>query len=311
MKSSGEGNANGKIILMGEHSVVYGKPAIAFPFQPTHVTAEITDHIYDALRSDYFVGPLAKAPKSLENIKTLIHQLRHDFSTPPVQITISSTIPAERGMGSSAAVAVAITRAFFDWQNLPLSHELLLTYVNYAEKISHGNPSGIDAAATAGDEPILFQKGAAFETFPINISGFLIVADTGVKGKTRQTVKAVAQRFEQDNKTTGHLINELGDLTLKAKKAILNNQAAYLGELMNAAQKNLAALQVSDQTLDNLIMVANQNGALGAKLTGGGKGGCMIALASDYSTAKKITTALTNQGAKATWIQELGVYQYA
>ena len=80
---------------------------------------------------------------------------------------------------------------------------------------------------------------------------------------------------------------------------------------MNAAQKNLAALQVSDQTLDNLIMVANQNGALGAKLTGGGKGGCMIALASDYSTAKKITTALTNQGAKATWIQELGVYQYA
>ncbi len=94
--------------------------------------------------------------------------------------------------------------------------------------------------------PILFQKGAAFETFPINISGFLIVADIGVKGKTRQTVKAVAQRFEQDNKTTGALINELGDLTLKAKKAILNNQARYLGELMNAAQKNLAALQVSD-----------------------------------------------------------------
>ncbi len=79
MKSSGEGNANGKIILMGEHAVVYGEAAIAFPFQPTHVTAEITDHIYDELRSGYSVGPLAKAPKSLENIKTLIHQLRHDF----------------------------------------------------------------------------------------------------------------------------------------------------------------------------------------------------------------------------------------
>lgn len=310
MKTTGEGIANGKIILMGEHSVIYGEPAIAFPFKATSIRATIKKSREDALFSVYYNGELANAPSSLNNIKQLIQTLKQAFGTPELALTLESTIPAERGMGSSAAVAVATTRAFFDWLELPLDESTLLTYVNQSEKIAHGNPSGIDAAATSGDQPIYFRKGEPFQNFNLNIDAYLIVADTGVKGKTRDTVREVARAFEQNPKETKKYIEKLGHLAQEAKLAISQNQPMILGRVMNQAQEALQTLQVSDQTLDHLIATARSSGALGAKLTGGGRGGCMIALAADYPQARLISEKLSEQGAKATWIQELGVCQY-
>ena len=213
-------------------------------------------------------------------------------------------------MGSSAAVATAVTRAFYDYIEQPLSREQLLTNVQISEKIAHGNPSGIDAAATSSLEPIYFVKGHPFDYFSLNIDAFLIVADTGIKGQTRAVVKDVAHLFEKDQQKVGQKIQQLGYLTRQAKKAIVKNNPEHLAQAMNEAQLILKNLTISNDFLDVLIETARDSGALGAKLTGGGRGGCMIALAQTKTKAQEISEALLQAGAAATWIQGLGVHTY-
>ncbi|WP_207694616.1 mevalonate kinase [Enterococcus sp. DIV0212c] len=306
----GHGQASGKIILMGEHSVVYGEPAIAFPFQETYISTKVEPDTTMIVDCHYFSGKLSEVPAQLKSVKEVIVQtltaLHHETAT--LKITITSTIPAERGMGSSAAVAVSIVRALFDYFDIPCTSEDLLPLVNGAEKIAHGNPSGIDAAATTGNEPLYFIKGHPLESFPMNVSNaFLIVADTGIKGQTRAAVSDVAHLFEQNKQEISQHITELGHLTKCAKQAILADDVHTLGKVMNQAHVQLQALTVSNDQLDQLVTTARENGALGAKLTGGGRGGCMIALADSKEQAEKIAASIETAGAVATWIQSLGV----
>lgn len=306
----GHGQASGKIILMGEHSVVYGEPAIAFPFQETFISTKVEPNTLMIVECHYFSGKLSEVPPKLKSIQEVILQtlsVLHQENT-QLKITITSTIPAERGMGSSAAAAVSIVRALFDYFDVPCTQETLLNLVNRAEDIAHGNPSGIDAAATSGNESLFFIKGHPLETFPMNVSNaFLIVADTGIKGQTREAVRDVAHLFEQNKQAVSKHITELGHLTRLAKQAILADDVYALGKVMNQAQIQLKALTVSNEQLDQLVDVARKNGALGAKLTGGGRGGCMIALADSKKQAVKIAAAIKSTGAVATWIQSLGV----
>lgn len=309
MKEIGYGIASGKIILMGEHAVVYGEPAIAFPFMGTSITATIYPSFTTTLDCLFYQGPLAKAPATLKSVKALIHKFREDFQIQQdFHLKINSTIPAERGMGSSAAVAVAISRAFFDWLEIDAAQKDILAYVEHAEKIAHANPSGIDAAAISGTSAILYQKGLSLKPFDAKIDAFLVVADTGIKGQTRQAVKDVAHLFEQDPKNVAPLIEKIGSLTLDAQQALLENDPWLLGTCMDEAQAALKDLGVSHPALDHLISEAKDAGAIGAKLTGGGRGGCLIALAENQTAGEMIQQKLIDSGARAVWIQGLGVY---
>lgn len=304
----GYGRAAGKIILMGEHSVVYGEPAIAFPFESTAIITTITPAEIPTIDCSYFSGSLEEIPENLYSVKTVIQQTLHQLNQEKAMLkfVITSSIPAERGMGSSAAVATSIVRALFDYFQISCSSETLLYLVNQAEEVAHGTPSGIDAATISGKHPILFTKGEPFSPFPMNVANtFLIVADTGVKGQTREAVREVAERYQQNPIQVNAQIKELGRLTILAKKAILMDDNQLLGEAMNLAHYELQTLSVSNHQLDHFVYTALEHQALGAKLTGGGRGGCMIALSNSEEHARQIAVSLEKAGAKKTWIQSL------
>ncbi|HHF7011016.1 mevalonate kinase [Streptococcus mutans] len=310
------GKASGKIILMGEHAVVYGQPAIAIPFSAVETVAEVKeDGEALTVTCEFYDGLVHKMPEILESLK---HAIRFSLyrigapQDPAIHIDIHSTIPAERGMGSSAAVAVAIARSLFNFYGKVLTDKELWEIVQSSEKIAHGNPSGIDTVTTSGKSPVFFVKDQPIEQLSINMDAYLIVADTGQTGQTLKAIQSVKALL---NKVTYQIdslsdpkqaIKELGQLTKLAKEALLNNYILELGEVMNQAHQLLASLTVSNQTLDRLAQAARQAGALGAKLTGGGRGGCLIALAKDKESAEKIARTLLEQGAKQAWCQYLG-----
>lgn len=174
-----------------------------------------------------------------------------------------------------------------------------------SEKIAHGNPSGLDTIVTVSNQPIYYIKDQSIETFDINSDGYLIVADSGIKGQTKLAVSELAKLKELKPEFVNKSITTLGELTKEAKVYLQENEMNELGVTMTNAHNILVDLNISNESLDNLVNSALNSGALGAKLTGGGKGGCIIALAKDYASAKYICSNLLSDGAKQTWVMEL------
>ncbi|APX72807.1 mevalonate kinase [Companilactobacillus allii] len=306
----GIGKSHGKTIIMGEHAVVYGYPAIAIPLVSIPVIVRIKVNPESTLSSKYFVGKLSNLPDSLSGVKYLINLLDEKLNTEHINyaISIDSSLPIERGLGSSAAIGSALTRAFFDFFDKPLDDDTLIHYVNKSETVTHGKASGLDALTVISDFPVNYSKKEQVNYFNFNSDGFLVIADSGVKGKTKETVSDVKKMYDKDPHYIGEILKQLGQCTKQTKMALNDNHLKTLGKIFNTANNLLSELNLSIPKTDKLIQSANNSGALGSKITGGGRGGCIICLARNLTNAEMIQRSLIKSGAEQTWLQPLSIY---
>ncbi|WP_454384381.1 mevalonate kinase [Streptococcus sp. Marseille-Q7087] len=290
-KEVGVGQAHSKIILIGEHAVVYGYPAISLPLLEVEVTCRVVPAGTPwRLFEEDTLSMAVYASLEYLNIKDAYIRCR-----------IDSAIPEKRGMGSSAAISIAAIRAVFDYYQAELPHDVLEILVNRAEMIAHMNPSGLDAKTCLSDQPIRFIKNVGFEELAMDLSAYLVIADTGVYGHTREAIQVV----ESKGKEALPFLYALGELTRQAEEAIKARDAVMLGEILTKAHGNLKEIGVSSLEADALVETALQHGALGAKMSGGGLGGCIIALVADYHQAQDLAERLEEKGAVQTWIESL------
>lgn len=305
------GTAHSKLILIGEHSAVYGKPAIALPFPAIEARAtieEVKNNDTILFESSYYSGPYQEIPKNMEGIAVCINETFTYLMQNPegLRIRLESTIPIGRGLGSSAAIAISIVRGLFLYFGQALNNEKLEELVHISEKYAHGNPSGIDAAASSNDYPIWFQQGSPITSLEIGGPFYLVVADTGRIGNTRGAVESIKEMYALDPIKTEQSLNSLEENTFKAKTALISGEIHVLGKTLDVAQRELTLLGVSDPGINLLVSAAKQKGALGAKLTGGGRGGCILALAKNHQHVKELEEALLAAGAYQTWNFKVG-----
>ena len=224
-----------------------------------------------------------------------------DITEACIRCEIDSAIPEKRGMGSSAAISIAAIRAVFDYYQVNLPHDILEILVNRAEMIAHMNPSGLDAKTCLSDQPIRFIKNVGFTELEMDLSAYLVIADTGVYGHTREAIQVVQSK----GKDALPFLHALGELTQQAEDAISRKDAEGLGQILSKAHLHLKEIGVSSPEADHLVETALNHGALGAKMSGGGLGGCIIALADNLTQAQELAERLEEKGAVQTWIESL------
>jgi mevalonate kinase len=303
MKSS----APGKIILFGEHAVVYGRPALAVPVTQVHADVEILDAPGAGIwidAPDINLHAELNTLPSDDPIASVINNfffLERVSPFPRLEIKITSTIPVASGLGSGAAVSVALTRALASYLSHPMSDQELNAFVYEIEKIHHGTPSGIDNTVVTYARPVYFIKDRPIEIFKVGSPFTIVIGDTGIPAPTKESVGDVRKLWEADKTKWDVVFDKVGGIAEKAKDAIENGSWKGLGALMDQNHGLLQEMTVSSPELDKLVRVAQTAGALGAKMSGGGRGGNMIALVQP-DKAKSVARSMEEAGAKNTII---------
>jgi len=296
--------APGKIILFGEHAVVYDQPAIAIPVHKVKATARVIPNLEGQpgeVRIQAADIQLDAALSNLAEDHPLAIAARMGLKAasvdrpPSFTLQISSTIPISAGMGSSAAIAIAIIRALADFFGVPLSVDKISSLAYEVEKFQHGTPSGIDNNVIAHQQPVFFVRNQPIETLTIEQPTHWVIADSGEKTPTRETVSDVRKLYDSDPTTCGDHFRQIGEITRNARESLIKGEITRLGQLMDQNQRLLESIGVSSPTLEHLIIAAKDAGAVGAKLSGGGRGGNIIAL-STADNMERIETALLNAG---------------
>lgn len=306
----GQGHGHGKVILLGEHAVVHGVPALAAALatgsRATAVAAERPRLRIAPWGVDVGVDadlPLAKAfAAALE---------ARGGSNVGLDVEATMTIPGGAGLGSSAALGVAVIRAIDALEGIARGDEDLQRVALAWERVFHGNPSGIDTAMAIAGGVALYRREPKegeqrLERVVPRAPITLVVGHSGEGASTRAMVESVARQKERDGARFAKSLAAIAALVVNARSALEAGDLRALGQLFDMNQQLLAAWMVSTGTLEEMCAAARAAGALGAKLTGGGGGGCMIALAPSRDAAEPIRAALSELGKKEAWIVTAG-----
>lgn len=288
-------SAPAKAILFGEHFVVYGEPAIVLAIDKrAYVKADTRNdkllHISSAnlslavaiengsLKVEH--GDLKEARMKFEPVRQVAEKIMEKWGERTgLNIEINSTIPVAAGLGSSAAVVAAVSAAVGELLHAKMTKEDIFKMAFEAERVAHGTPSGVDPAVATFGGTLFFQMDTGFKPLEVSTEIPLVIGETGVERSTRVQVEKVRDIREKFPQIVEPIMHAAREIALRAVSAFKENDLETLGNLMNINHALLYGVGVSDESLEWLVNAARKGGALGAKLTGAGGGGCMIALA--------------------------------
>jgi mevalonate kinase len=302
--------APGKTILFGEHAVVYGRPAIAAPVNQVRAWAIVSanprgasgevlvqapgvglEAYMDELAEDQPIGQAIRGTLAALGVKRL----------PACTVRINSTIPVAAGLGSGAAVSVAIIRAVANFAGRPLPDETVSALAYQVDQLYHGTPSGIDNTVITYARPVYFVRGQPIQMLKLPAPFTIVIGDTGVQSPTSAVVGEVRNAWQAESERFERLFDDVGRIARAARQAIEAGRPQELGGLMDENHALLYDMGVSSAELEQLVWAARVAGAQGAKLCGGGRGGNMIALV-DETQAQAVAQKLVQNGAVRTII---------
>lgn len=294
-------SAPAKIILFGEHAVVHGQPAIAVPFSALRArVSEVGKAPALEIRSarDSLLASLDAPQHSDPDLLALLRVILQQtgISAPPVILCLESDIPLASGLGSGAAISAALTRALARVAAAPLADERLNEIVFETEKLFHGTPSGIDNTVVVHEKALCFTRGE--DPAPVKLARplRLLIADSGQRCATRIPVSAVREQLRSQPGPTNARLTAIGQIVRQALVALAGKKLNSLGPLMNNNHELLRELDLSSAQLERLVAAAREAGASGAKLSGAGRGGNVIALVNER-TESAVRQALQAAGA--------------
>lgn len=308
-----QASAPGKLILFGEHAVVYGRPAIAIPLPSLRATAEVSAlpnsnrngiriHAPD-LDSEFWLDEVGRKDPLALAVHSTIETLQVTYP-PNLQISIRSDLPMAAGLGSGAAVTVAIIRSLCRHFQRKLRDEKISDLAYQVERIHHGTPSGVDNTVITYEKPVYFIQGEPPSIFRIKNRFNLVLAHSGETTPTSEVVLAVRNRWEKSKQTYNRVFDSISRIVDLAHRALQHGDLSLIGPLMDQNHNQLKSLGVSCRSLDKLVETAKAAGATGAKLSGAGRGGFMISLV-DPGTADLVVSALTDAGAQFVFKTEI------